>query len=79
MTDSVTYTVCKIAKEFTDHAMEINADTKISEINMDSLEIFEFQMKLDEIYGVEVEVNDFILCSTVQDVVNLVNVLVAKK
>ena len=79
MTNLTVNIICNILSEFVDQSQEINGSTKISDIKLDSLDIFEFQMKLDDVFAVEVQVDDFLTCTTILDLSNLINTLVLKK
>lgn len=79
MTNPTVNAICNILSEFNDQSQEINESTKISDIKLDSLDVFEFQMKLDDVFAIEVQVDDFLTCTTILDLSNLVNSLVLKK
>lgn len=79
MTNLTTNTVCNVLREFVDQSQEINESTKIADIKLDSLDIFEFQMKLDDIFKIEVQVDDFLTCISILDLSNLIDSLVAQK
>ena len=79
MTNPTVNVICNILSEFVDQSQEINGSTKISDIKLDSLDVFEFQMKLDDVFAVEVQVDDFLTCTTILDLSNLIHSLVLKK
>jgi|LauGreDrversion4_2_1035121.scaffolds.fasta_scaffold404652_2 acyl carrier protein len=51
---------------------DINASTRIKELKFDSLDLLEFQMSVDDEFGIEVGIEDFLKCVTVSDIVLLV-------
>jgi acyl carrier protein len=51
---------------------DINASTRIKELKFDSLDLLEFQMSVDDEFGIEVGIEDFLKCVTVGDIVLLV-------
>jgi len=51
---------------------DIDSTTRLKELNFDSLDFLELQMGIDEAFGVEIEVEDFLKCATVGDVTALV-------
>ena len=79
MTNPTVNAICNILSEFIDQSQVINESTKISDIKLDSLDVFEFQMKLDDVFAIEVQVDDFLTCTTILDLSNLVNSLMLKK
>ena len=50
----------------------IDSSTRLKELNFDSLDFLEFQMGVDEAFGVEIPVEDFLKCATVGDISALV-------
>ena len=50
----------------------IDSSTRLKELNFDSLDFLEFQMGVDEAFGVEIPVEDFLKCATVGDITALV-------
>ena len=53
-------------------AHDIDSSTRLKELNFDSLDFLEFQMGVDEAFGVEIPVEDFLKCATVGDITALV-------
>ena len=47
---------------------DINYYTSIKELKFDSLDLLEFQMKIDDEFGIEVGIEDFLKCITVADI-----------
>jgi acyl carrier protein len=54
------------------NAIDIKYSTKISDLKFDSLDLLEFQMGIDDEFGIEVAIDDFLKCSNVSDIVLLV-------
>jgi acyl carrier protein len=79
LTNPTTSAVCNVLREFIDQSQEINGSTKIADIKLDSLDVFEFQMKLDDLFKIEVQVDDFLTCITILDLSNLIDSLIAQK
>ena len=52
--------------------LDISISTNIKELNFDSLDLLEFQMAIDEDFGIEVGIEDFLRCVTVRDLIELV-------
>ena len=50
----------------------IDSSMRLKELNFDSLDFLEFQMGVDEAFGVEIPVEDFLKCATVGDITALV-------
>jgi len=53
--------------------LEINPATSIKELKFDSLDLLEFQMAVDDEFGIEVEIDDFLKCITVVDIAVMVD------
>lgn len=51
---------------------DINSSTRIKELNFDSLDLLEFQMSVDDEFGIEVGIEDFFKCSSVADLIMLI-------
>lgn len=51
---------------------DVNDSTRIKELKFDSLDLLEFQMSVDDEFGIEVGIEDFLKCVTVGDIVLLV-------
>lgn len=52
--------------------LDISISTNIKDLNFDSLDLLEFQMAIDEDFGIEVGIEDFLRCVTVRDLIELV-------
>ena len=52
--------------------LDIDSSTRLKELNFDSLDFLELQMGVDEAFGVEIPVEDFLKCATVGDITALV-------
>lgn len=52
---------------------EIQASTHIKAFGFDSLDLLEFQMEVDELFGIEVQIEDFLKCQTLADISALVD------
>jgi acyl carrier protein len=52
---------------------EIQASTHIKSFGFDSLDLLEFQMEVDELFGIEVQIEDFLKCQTLADIAALVD------
>jgi len=51
---------------------DINSSTRIKELKFDSLDLLEFQMSVDDEFGIEVGIEDFLKCSSVADLIMLI-------
>lgn len=70
----------KIVKKFSKiDESNINASTTIKELRFDSLDLLEFQMAVDNEFGVEVEIEDFLKCTSVVELSMLVEKYTALK
>lgn len=54
--------------------LDVDASTRLKELNFDSLDLLEFQMGVDEAFGVEIPVEEFLKCETVGDITALVHI-----
>jgi len=50
----------------------IDASTKIKALKFDSLDLLEFQMAVDDEFGLEIEIDDFLNCTDVSEIAALV-------
>lgn len=50
----------------------IDASTKIKSLKFDSLDLLEFQMAVDDEFGLEIEIDDFLKCTDVSEISALV-------
>lgn len=70
----------KIVKKFSKiDESDINASTTIKELRFDSLDLLEFQMAVDDEFGVEVGIEDFLKCTSVVELSMLVEKYTALK
>lgn len=53
-----------------DSKEKITLDALIDDLGMDSLDVFELLMDLDETFGTELEIEHFSLCDRIGDVCN---------
>lgn len=51
---------------------EINTSTNINDLKFDSLDLLEFQMDIDNYFGIELSIEDFLRCHNIGDIVRLV-------
>lgn len=51
---------------------DINISTGIKDLKFDSLDLLEFQMEIDDQFGIEIEIEEFLKCSNVDDLIALV-------
>lgn len=51
---------------------DINPLTSIKELKFDSLDLLEFQMEIDDEFGVELGIEDFLKCVTLSDIADLI-------
>ena len=58
---------------------DINSSTRIKELKFDSLDLLEFQMSVDDEFGIEVGIEDFLKCSSVDDLIMLIEKYTALK
>ena len=58
---------------------DINANTRIKELKFDSLDLLEFQIAVDDEFGIEVGIEDFLKCSSVADLIMLIEKYTALK
>jgi acyl carrier protein len=58
---------------------DINSSTRIKELKFDSLDLLEFQMSVDDEFGIEVGIEDFLKCSSVADLIMLIEKYTALK
>lgn len=68
--DKVILVVKKFIK---DRESDINSSTRIKDLKFDSLDLLEFQMEIDGEFGIEVGIEDFLKCITVNDLILLVD------
>lgn len=72
--------VLSIIKKFSKgNSEELSINTSIRHLNFDSLDFLEFQMAIDDEFKIEVEIDDFLKCNHVSDIINLVNIYCNKK
>jgi acyl carrier protein len=53
--------------------------TRIKDLKFDSLDLLEFQMAIDDEFGIEIAIDDFLKCSVVQDIDDLVEKYLSQK
>lgn len=53
-------------------AIDVDASTPLKALAFDSLDLLEFQLGVDEAFGVEIPVEAFLECATVGDIAALV-------
>lgn len=58
---------------------DINVSTRIKELKFDSLDLLEFQMAVDDEFGIEIGIEDFLKCSSVTDLIMLIEKYTALK
>jgi acyl carrier protein len=51
---------------------DIKSATKISDLKFDSLDFLEFQMAVDDEFGVEIAIDDFLECKNINDIINII-------
>jgi acyl carrier protein len=61
-----------IFQEISSHK-EINLETNIEDLNLDSLDILDALMKIRKDLDIEVDINDFILCKNIESLAKLIN------
>ena len=54
------------------NAQGIHSLTDVKDLNFDSLDLLEFQMAIDDEFGIEIPIDDFLNCKNVKDIANLV-------
>ena len=54
------------------NAQSIHSLTNVKDLNFDSLDLLEFQMAIDDEFGIEIPIDDFLNCKNVKDIANLV-------
>lgn len=54
------------------NADDIKSTTNINELKFDSLDFLEFQMGVDDEFGIEISIDDFIKCKNVNDIIQLI-------
>jgi acyl carrier protein len=54
------------------NAQSIHSLTNVKDLNFDSLDLLEFQMAIDDEFGIEIPIDDFLNCKNVKDITNLV-------
>lgn len=54
-------------------AVKIEMSTPFDDLGLDSYDRLEFQMAVDETFGVEVSIDDFLTCHDIADIVALVD------
>jgi acyl carrier protein len=54
------------------NAQSIHSLTNVKDLNFDSLDLLEFQMAIDDEFGIEIPIDDFLNCKNVKDIINLV-------
>lgn len=54
-------------------AVKIEMSTPFDDLGLDSYDRLEFQMAVDETFGVEVSIDDFLNCHDIADIVALVD------
>jgi acyl carrier protein len=52
--------------------LDINPNISIKELKFDSLDLLEFQMGIDDEFGIELQIEDFLKCQTLSDIANLI-------
>jgi acyl carrier protein len=52
--------------------IDINPSTSVKELKFDSLDLLEFQMEIDNEFGIELGIEDFLKCTTLADIAELV-------
>ena len=55
--------------------LEIDENTLIADLKLDSLDVLEFQMEIDEQLSADIPVEKFIDCKTIKDIVLLIELL----
>lgn len=58
---------------------DINASTRIKELKFDSLDLLELQMAVDDEFGIELGIEDFLKCRDIADLIMLVEKYTALK
>jgi acyl carrier protein len=58
---------------------DIKSATKISDLKFDSLDFLEFQMAVDDEFGIEISIDDFLECKNINDVIQLVEKYIVYK
>ena len=58
---------------------DIKSTTKISDLKFDSLDFLEFQMAVDDEFGVEIAIDDFLECKNINDIIQLVESYIVNK
>ena len=67
-------TVASIAKRISENPPEnISGATALSDFDFDSLDLLEFQMEIDEAFKITIDLDEFLECESLQDIVNLVS------
>jgi len=57
---------------------EIQITSKIKDLKFESLELLEFQMDMDDEFGIEITIDEFLSCNNVSDIINLVEKYLSK-
>lgn len=63
-----------IIKKFSKiNVAEISLSSSINELKFDSLDLLEFQMAIDNEFGIEIKIDDFLKCKTIYDISILID------
>lgn len=57
----------------------IKSTTSINDLKFDSLDFLEFQMGVDDEFGIEIAIDDFLKCGNVRDIIKLVENYIVNK
>lgn len=65
--------IASLLDKYVKGSITIEPSTLIDDLKLDSFDLLEFQMAIDEAFGVEVSVEDFLECRDIGDLVVLVD------
>lgn len=51
----------------------LSSDTKIEDLNLDSLDILELEMEIDKVFNVQIPTEKFSMCAHLHDLCNLID------
>jgi acyl carrier protein len=65
--------VIRLVKKYSKiNVASIKSTTSINDLKFDSLDLLEFQMGVDDEFGIEIGIDDFLKCGNVEDIIQLV-------
>jgi acyl carrier protein len=72
--------VIKLVKKYSKiNVDDLKTTTNINDLKFDSLDFLEFQMGIDDEFGIEISIDDFLKCKNVSDIIQLVESCIAGK